>query len=476
MADSTEEDTIKTAKTAALSTVATALSVVTGLVSVPLIALVLSQEDLGIASTFLANRNVLAVIITLAATSYVNKAMIEFAGERVNYFFTIACYAITMVAGLFLACLPFKTVIMDLLAMDDFLFYWLSFSLLAYIFFDIGSHYCTFQNKTKTVFFITLFNGTFGPLLSVLFAYLMPTSKAIGRVLGLDLPYACVAIVFLAWIFLFHRHKRLEFSFLKRTLLFTVPLIPHLLSQMLLTQSDLIMITSFLGPTDSGLYSMGHTISFLAFTAMAQIMAAWSPWVYRRLSEDNLRAIRHNFKYILSVCVFLSTGLLMIAPEVVSLLLPASYQPINGIIPPLVMAMFFQSCYLFFFDLLYFHRKSVQIAIASVVSAGLNILLNFLWIPSFGFYAACYSTLISYFALFALCFAFSNRYRISQTYNLKLLGASIGIMALFVGIALTFTDSWFIRYASFAALLVCLVLLNRHMIAGVLDRLAKRKS
>ena len=41
---------------------------------------------------------------------------------------------------------------------------------------------------------------------------------------------------------------------------------------MVLTQCDLVMISFFCGSKESGIYSMGHTVGFLALTVMSQIL------------------------------------------------------------------------------------------------------------------------------------------------------------------------------------------------------------
>lgn len=464
------EDSAKTAKTAALSSIANALSVLMGIVSVPLIARVMSQADLGIASTFLANRNIIIIIITLAISSYINKALIELPDDKPGSLYTICSFCIAAIALLFVLTLPFKSAIQNLLSLDNFLFYWLSFSLLSYVLYDIGTHFCIFQNYTKTVFAITLLNGVGGPFLSVLFAWLLPSSKYIGRVLGLDFPFFCVGAVLLIWLFFGVKNKRFNLLLLKQALRFSTPLIPHLLSQMVLTQCDLIMITVFIGAADSGLYSMGHTIGFLAFTAMSQIMAAWSPWVYRRLKADEQWSVKANCSYVISISIILSTGLMAIAPEVVTLLLPASYSSINSIIPPLVMAMYFQTCYLLFFDILYFNRATVRIAIASLCASALNLILNFIFIPSYGFLAACYTTLFSYFSLFFICLLFTLRYKVSAIYDLSFLTKSIVIMLVFMTISLVFCDNIVIRYSAFGIVLLALIKRSAPILKPLIDK------
>ena len=114
-------DSRQTAKTAVLNTIANGIALVVGMVMVPIIARIISQEELGIASTFLANRNIFVIVITLAVYSYVHKAMLEFRDEKKNYIFSVSVFCVAMTVLAFLVCLPFKSRLQALLSMDDFL-------------------------------------------------------------------------------------------------------------------------------------------------------------------------------------------------------------------------------------------------------------------------------------------------------------------------------------------------------------------
>ena len=84
---------------------------------------------------------------------------------------------------------------------------------------------------------------------------------------------------------------------------------------------------------------------------MSQIMAAWSPWVYRRLEEKDIKSIYQNSKFMILIGTYLTIGLMTISPELIKLFLTKEYLPCIYIVPPLVVSMYFQFVYLFFYDL-----------------------------------------------------------------------------------------------------------------------------
>lgn len=462
-----KRDSKLTVKTALMNTGANIISLVVGMVMVPVIARVLTEKEIGIAGTFLATRNTLVILATLAVYAFVNRAMLEFEKEKKNYIFSITVFCIVMIGLAFLICLPFRQFLQQALKLDDFLYFWLFVSCLSFALYSIGDYYCIFHNKSLTVFFIVLCCGPVSQFLSVGLAFIMPGQKHVGRVLGLDATYVVVAVILLLWL-LFSGRQRFHKKYITKTLEFTVPVIPHLLSQMVLTQCDLMMITAMVGEAESGLYSMAHTVGFLAFTVMSQLMAAWSPWVYRRLNENDAKSIRDNSGLMVLLGMYLTIGLLTVSPELIRIFLTETYLPCILIVPPLVVAMFFQFIYLFFYDLEYYYKKPRQIACASVVAAVLNLILNFIFIPRFGFIAACYTTVTSYFVLLLLNYIFARRLGANKVYNVKFMLAVSCIVILYMALMFTFLNIVWVRYLALIAVTLLLAAFeSKKMIAAL---------
>lgn len=452
-------DSKQTIRTAILNTGANVLSLIVGMVMIPIITRVLSTTEMGVVSTFLSTRNTFVILATLASYSYVHKAMLEFHEEKKNYMGSIALFCFLVIAISYAICLPFRSQLMELFSLDDFLYNWLFISSLAFALYSLGDYYCIFHNKSVVVFLIVLLAGPVAQLLSLDFSLLLPGKRYIGRVLGLDFAYCLVAVCVIVWL-LFSKKIKLQWKYVKHTLSFTVPIIPHLLSQMILTQCDLIMISYFAGEDKSGIYGMGHTIGFLAFTVMSQIMAAWSPWVYRRLEEHDYKSIHDNGKIIMLLGTYLTIGLLTVATELIRIFLTDDYLPCIYIVPLLVLAMYFQFIYLFFYDLEYYHKKSKWIATASVIAAIMNAGLNILLIPRIGYMAACYTTVASYLVLLLLNYLFCRKLDVEKIYNLKIAFGLIVAVILYMLFVFATIDYILLRYLLLVVITILLLKLE----------------
>lgn len=459
-----QNDNTQTAKTAILNTVANCISLVVGMIMIPIVTRVLSTEQMGIANTFISTRNTVVIIITCSVYAYVHKAMIEFKDEKKSYIFSIIVFSILAVVISFCISLIFKEKLMKLLSLDNFLYYWLFISCLGFALYSIADYYCIFQNKYYIVAMIVLSVGPISQFLSVGLSYVLENDKYIGRVIGLDFVYLLVAVCLIVWMFVGRRPK-IKTKYVKTTLAFTIPIIPHLLSQMVLTQCDLVMISYFCGSSKSGIYSMGHTVGFLALTVMSQIMASWSPWVYRRMEDKEFKTIFDNSKLIVLVGAYISIGLLTISTELIKIFLTDVYSPCIYIVPTLVVAMFFQFIYIFVYDFQFFNKKAKSIAGSSIVAAIFNLITNYIFIPKFGFLAAGFTTLASYFVLLMINYFFTVRIGINKVYDIKQLFAWTIVVGVYALICVKLKNEFIVRYIMFIGFsLVLLKIKSRDLI------------
>ena len=104
-----------------------------------------------------------------------------------------------------------------------------------------------------------------------------------------------------------------------------------------------------------------------------------------------------------------NVGIIWVAPEAVRLLAAPQYSEAAWCMVPIAMSVFFFFTYTLFVDVEIYYGANRFIAIASVCAAVLNIVLNYLFVPRFGYIAAGYTTLFSYAATMLLHLLFLNK-------------------------------------------------------------------
>ncbi len=237
--------------------------------------------------------------------------------------------------------------------------------------------------------------------LSVSLAYLVESDRILGRILGMCIPPLCAAIVLYVSMLRKTRIKRIT-NYWKKGIKFNIPLIPHYLSSVLLASSDKIMIQRLDGETSVGLYSLAYTFSGLALIVFGAVNSAYTPTAYDLIRKEDYGGLSKKTKPIIFVAIAFSILLMLMAPEGIFILGGEEYLVALPIVPVLVLGIFFSSFYFIFSNIEFIYEKTKLVFPITVLGAGLNIILNFIFIPIFGYGAAAYTTLISYIIV-AVC-------------------------------------------------------------------------
>lgn len=177
---------------------------------------------------------------------------------------------------------------------------------------------------------------------------------------------------------------------------FNIPLLPHYLSQIVLNQSDRLMINHFCGPADTAYYTVAYTMAMVLLILNNSVSATMNPWIYQSIKHDKVDQIGRVSYAVLALIALTNLAVVMAAPELLMLLGPSSYQAAVWVVPPVTVSVYFMFLYNLFATFEYYYEKTHYVAAATMAGAVLNIVLNAIFIPRFGFVAAGYTTLVCY--------------------------------------------------------------------------------
>ena len=229
-----------------------------------------------------------------------------------------------------------------------------------------------------------------------------------ARIVGV----AAVELLATFWMFIeqIKKGKRLfSTKYWKYGLLFNLPLIIHYLSSTVLSSADRIMIRDMVGYSEAGIYSLAYSVGSIMILFNSALSQAMSPWIFQKIKERKIQDVAPVAYASYMMIAAVNLLLILFAPEVVAIFAPASYSAAVIAIPPVAMSAFFMFSYGLFSTFEFYFEKTVLITAASIGAAVLNILLNYLFIPVFGYAAAGYTTLICYI-VYGIChFVFMNK-------------------------------------------------------------------
>ena len=316
----------------------------------------------------------------------------------------------------------------------------------------------------RKIIVCTLLLATFQPIVSIIFM-LNSNNKVLARILGMSI----VQIIVCAWMFvemLIKGKKYFSKKYWCYALGFNIPLLPHYLSMNVLNSSDRIMIANIVGEKEAGVYNLAYSVSQIMTIFNTALLQTIEPWIYRKLKENKIVEIARVAYIAFSVIASLNVLLIMVAPEVINFFAPAAYQEAIWTIPSVTMSVFFMFLYTFFATFEFYYEKTKYAAGATIGSALLNVLLNYIFIPRFGYIAAGYTTLFSYIVLAILHYYFMRKVckeylNDIRPYNPQIIiGIAIGSMFLGFGFMATY-ENILIRYMLIITILIILVFIRK---------------
>lgn len=320
---------------------------------------------------------------------------------------------------------------------------------------------------------VTLFISVAKPAISILFI-LNASDKVTAYILGMTL---ADLLGYAALFFVQMRRGKVFFSakIWKHALLFNLPLIPHYLSQTVLNSADRIMIKNMIGDSAAGVYGLAYSVSLVMTLFNSALGQTLDPWIYQKIKNRREKDIA-NIAYI-SLLIIAAVNLMLIvfAPEIIAVFAPPAYREAIWIIPPVAMSALFMFSYDLFAKFEFYYQKTHFIMLASVCGALLNVVLNYIFIQIYGYYAAGYTTLVCYIIYSFAHYLFMRKICKQHMDNTKVYHPKIllAIYSVFLacGFALLATYNHpVLRYAITTAAVIA-VLIFRRKIYSLLKKL-----
>ena len=254
-----------------------------------------------------------------------------------------------------------------------------------------------YEYKYKGAVVVTLAISVIGTLLSVIFV-IFSDEKGISRILVFALTQAVFGLVFY-FIHFIKGKKYFSKKFWGFTLGFCIPLVPHYLSFTILNQADRIMISDMVGKGEAAVYAVAYTIAMMVQILTQAITNSLTPYTYQSIKKQNYTGIKRTSSLLLILMAGLCMVVMLFAPEVLTIVAPDEYAPAIYIMPPVIASSFYLFLYPLFSNVEFYYEKTKFIMIASSLAAICNLLLNYIFIPIYGYYAAGFTTLFCYMAI-----------------------------------------------------------------------------
>jgi len=304
--------------------------------------------------------------------------------------------------------------------------------------------------------------------------------KVTAWILGL----MCVELVCYTWLF-FHQMRQGRRFFSKRywryALGFNIPLVPHYLSEIVMNSMDRIMIKRMVSSGTAGIYSLAYSLSHVMILFNNALIQTIAPWIYKKIRLQRTQDIAPIAYAALVMVAAVNILLIAFAPEAVRIFAPKEYYDAIWIVPPVAMSVYFIFSYSLFSEFEFYFEKTKFITLATATSAVMNIILNYIFIQMFGYYAAGYTTLVCYIMYATFHYLFMRRICRDymddvQPYDTRIL---LRITLIFMAVGFLFLISYlniFIRYGLILIMFVILFLKRKTIMGSAKAFLTIRKN
>lgn len=336
------------------------------------------------------------------------------------------------------------------------------FFIILYCFFrpslDVFQQIERFNYNYKKCVFVSSLVSISSVVFSLLLVNCSP-NRLDARIIGTYIPIIVISLYF------YFSYLWNDFSFereqIKYAFKICLPYVPHSLAITVLASSDRIMINYFHDSSQVAYYSIAYTCGIALSILANSLNNAFVPWLGDRIYEGKVEIINRTSKWYILVFYLPLLFIVTFSPEVLYVLGGKQYSEAMYVMPPVLISCFIQFIYSLFVDVEQLEKKTKGMALASVIAAVVNIILNYIYVPSFGYIAAAYTTLISYVCLMLFHWFIIKRIGYSKAYNIKFIFALIIIMTLYVICISTLYYSLWIRG------LICLIVVLIALVIGI---------
>ncbi|MBR4085148.1 MAG: oligosaccharide flippase family protein [Lachnospiraceae bacterium] len=374
----------------------------------PIYTRIMTSDEYGVYSVFLSWFNLICVFSSLNIYSGTfNKAMVKYENQRDRYISSVQY--LTLLIGLLFTIF--------IIVFNNEIYKWTGYSfklqllLCANLLFFPSLQYWSqkqrFLYEYKNLVLITLFSSLLNISFGIIFV-LINDDKSFALIFVtvlIQVVINCVIFVDLSIKGKCFYH----FEYWIWSIKTSIPLIPHYLSEILLGHADRLMINHLCGSSQAGIYNIVYQISMVMTILRTGINGAFTPWLYYAIKQNNVEDIKRVTNLLTILMSMLTVLFMLIGPEIITIVAPEEYYEAVVDIPAIMVGSFFIYVYVLFSNVEIYFEHTSGVAIASVVAAVINIVLNWICINHIGYLAAGYTTMISYIIMAIMHYLFLKK-------------------------------------------------------------------
>lgn len=194
---------------------------------------------------------------------------------------------------------------------------------------------------------------------------------------------------------------KINWTLVRAALLFSAPLMPHLLSAWALQLADRLILTGLVSGSQLGVYSLASTLAAPLLMLVMALNGAFLPtYAAAGAQAATSDELRRTVTMQIAATAALTLACALLGADAARALAGPGYSGASSLVPWIVLGYGFLGCYFVPMNgatLGAGRRKFAWVATAS--SATTNVLLILIFVPSYGIYAAAVASAVGYLVL-----------------------------------------------------------------------------
>lgn len=391
----------------------------------PIYTVALTTEEFGLADLLNNSLQLVMPILTLSITD----AVFRFALDKDNNHCLLLCNGLRVLGYSYIAVI-FLTAIMCLFYSDN---YWCLFAIL-YVSESLKTLFAQFTRGLGKVKEFA-FNGILGAifLLGSTYLFLRIFRFGVNGYLIAFIVANLISIVYLLWkvnMRSYIKHSMYDGALMRKMIVYSLPLIPNMLSWWLTNISSRYIIAGYCGLGIAGLFAGASKIPALINVIASVFQQSWQFASVKEYQESTKSEFYSQVFHYYSFFVTMSCSLILsVLPWLSRFILKGSFYE-AWIYTPLLVFAATLGCYSIFFGTFYAVVKDNKKGMyTTMAGAAVNTSLCFLLIPIIGITGALIANVVSYMVIVALRIRDTKKY-VCLTFNRSII--IIGVLLIFI--------------------------------------------
>ena len=311
--------------------------------------------------------------------------------------------------------------------------------------------------KTKLFAAQGILNTVTTIVLNILFLVVFDMG-AMGYVLSVvvaDL-FVTVALFRAAKLHTYISIRSIDREGISKMLRFSIPYIPTTMMWLITSVSDRYIVSAYSGVAENGLYAAAYKLPTMLTLICAVFIEAWQfSLVKDATDEERSDFFSTVFKNYMGI-IFMGAAVIIAGAKILTgILLAPSYYDSWRFVPILVLATTFSALVSFLGTVYFLEKKSVMSMLTAMAGAIVNVILNFVLIPTHGALGAAVATAISYVAVYAIR-AYDTRFYVKFDLHTKRLVLNTALILAEALIVIVEPGGWMLMSAVILALILAI--------------------